>query len=73
MLMGLFFLFCGSNAIQTFFSLFAAEILHMETSQATILMAIFAVCSAAAALPAGKLGTKLAEKRPSLQGLLFSF
>ncbi len=69
MLMGLFFLFCGSNAIQTFFSLFAAEILHMETSQATILMAIFAVCSAAAALPAGKLGTKFGRKKTILAGL----
>lgn len=28
MLMGLFFLFCGTNAITTFFALFAAEILH---------------------------------------------
>ena len=69
MLMGLFFLFCGSNAIQTFFSLFTAEILHMETSQATILMAIFAVCSAAAALPAGKLGTKFGRKKTILAGL----
>lgn len=69
MLMGLFFLFCGSNAIQTFFSLFAAEILHMETSQATILMAIFAVCSAAAALPAGKLGKKFGRKKTILGGL----
>lgn len=69
MLMGLFFLFCGSNAIQTFFSLFAAEILHMPTSQATILMAIFAVCSAAAALPAGKLGKKFGRKKTILGGL----
>ena len=72
MLMGLFFLFCGSNAIQTFFSLFAAEILHMETSQATILMAIFAVCSAAAALPAGKLGTKFGRKKTILMGVVIA-
>lgn len=69
MLMGLFFLFCGSNAIQTFFALFAAEILHFKTSQATILMAIFAVCSAAAAIPAGKLGKKFGRKKTIMAGL----
>ena len=69
MLAGLFFLFCGTNAIQTFFALFAAEILHLPTSKATILMAIFAVCSAAAAIPAGKMGTKKGRKKTILTGL----
>lgn len=69
MLMGLFFLFCGSNAITTFFALFAAEILHFTTGQATILMAIFMVCSAAAAIPAGKMGKKLGRKKTILIGL----
>ena len=39
----LFFLFCAANAITTFFSLFAQEILHLITSKATIIMLIFAV------------------------------
>ena len=69
MLMGLFFLFCGTNAITTFFALFAAEILHFATSQATILMAIFAVCSAAAAIPAGKMGKNFGRKKTILAGL----
>lgn len=69
MLVSLFFLFCGTNAITTFFSLFAAEILHLATAKATILMAIFAVCSAAAAIPAGKLGTKIGRKKTILAGL----
>ncbi|MBR5437873.1 MAG: MFS transporter [Clostridia bacterium] len=69
MLCSLFFLFCGSNAITTFFSLFAQEILHMATAQATIIMAIFAVCSAAAAIPAGKLGRKLGRKKTIMAGL----
>ncbi|MBQ9552597.1 MAG: MFS transporter [Clostridia bacterium] len=70
MLMGLFFLFCGTNAITTFFALFAAEILGKTTAQATIMMAIFAVCSAAAALPAGKLGVKIGRKKTILLGLV---
>ena len=65
----LFFLFCGTNAITTFFSLFAQEILHKITSEATILMLIFAVCSAAAALPAGKMGKNLGRKKTIVIGL----
>ncbi|MBQ8227780.1 MAG: MFS transporter [Clostridia bacterium] len=69
MLACLFFLFCGTNAITTFFSLFAEEILHKITSEATILMLIFAVVSAAAALPAGKFGKKFGRKKTILAGL----
>ncbi len=65
----LFFLFCGTNAITTFFSLFAQEILHMITSEATVIMLIFAVCSALAALPAGKLGKKFGRKKTILMGI----
>ncbi len=65
----LFFLFCGSNAITTFFSLFAQEILHKITSEATILMLIFAVVSGAAAIPAGKMGKKFGRKKTILGGL----
>ena len=69
MLGTLFFLFCGANAIQTFFALFAAEILHRNTAQATLLMAVFAVCSMAAALPAGWIGKKIGRKKTILLGL----
>lgn len=69
MLVCLFFLFCGTNAITTFFSLFAQEILHKITSEATILMLIFAVVSAAAALPAGKMGKKFGRKKTIMAGL----
>lgn len=65
----LFFLFCGTNAITTFFSLFAQEILHKITSEATILMLIFAVVSGVAAIPAGKMGKKLGRKKTILAGL----
>ncbi|NLA77360.1 MAG: SLC45 family MFS transporter [Clostridiales bacterium] len=70
MLGGLFFLFCGTNAITTFFALFAAEILGKSTSEATIMMAIFAVCSAAAAIPAGYVGKKIGGKKTILLGLI---
>ncbi len=69
MLACLFFLFCAANAITTFFSLFAQEILHLITSKATIIMLIFAVASAAAALPAGKAGKKFGRKKTISMGL----
>lgn len=69
MLAGLFFLFCGSNAISTFFALFAEEVLHKTTAQATRLMAVFAICSMVAAIPAGKLGKKIGRKNTILIGL----
>ena len=69
MLGTLFFLFCAANAVTTFFSLFAQEILHMATATATIIMAVFAVCSAAAAIPAGKMGKKLGRKKTIISGL----
>lgn len=69
MLGTLFFLFCASNAITTFFSLFAQEILHMITSEATFIMLIFAVCSGAAAIPAGKFGSKFGRKKTIISGL----
>ena len=65
----LFFIFCSSNAITTFFSLFAQEILHMITSEATFIMLIFAVCSGAAAIPAGKMGSKIGRKKTIVAGL----
>lgn len=70
MLMGLFFLFCGTNAIQTYFALFAAEILGKTTSEAAIMMAVFAVASAVAAIPAGRCGKKFGRKKTILGGLV---
>ena len=69
MLICLFFLFCGTNAITTFFSLFAQEILHKVTADATKLMLIFLVFSALAAIPAGKIGKKIGRKKTIIAGL----
>ena len=70
MLGGLFFLFCGTNAITTFFALFAGEVLGKSTSEATIMTTLFAVCSGIAAIPAGKMGKKLGRKKTILIGLV---
>ncbi|MCL2446232.1 MAG: MFS transporter [Oscillospiraceae bacterium] len=69
MLVGLFFLFMGSNVIQVFFALFAAEILHQSATFAMILMAMFAVCAAAGAVPAGMFGRKFGRRNTMIAGL----
>lgn len=69
MLGGLFFLFCGTNAVTTFFALFAGEILHKTTPQATIMTTAFAAASAIGAIPAGWLGKKIGRKKTILTGL----
>lgn len=69
MLVGLFFLFCGSNAVQTFFALFAAEILGKSVGEATTMMIAFIVSSALFAIPSGYLGKKLGRKKSILLGI----
>lgn len=70
MLAGLFFLFCGANAIQTFFALFAAEIFGKSSGEATSMLTIFAVSTAIGAIPAGLLGRKFGRKKTIVAGLL---
>lgn len=69
MLATLFFLFAGANSIQTFFALFAAEVLDKTTAQATLMLGVFGLASLATAIPAGKLGTKYGRKKMILVGL----
>lgn len=70
MLATLFFLFAGANSIQTFFALFAAEVLDKSTSEATLMLGVFGLASMAAAIPAGKCGTKYGRKKMIVSGLL---
>ncbi|MCL2106497.1 MAG: MFS transporter [Oscillospiraceae bacterium] len=70
MLGGLFFLFCSVNAVTTFFSLFAQEILHKDTAQATLLMMVLTAGSMLAAIPAGLLGKKIGRKKTIVLGFV---
>ena len=68
MLLTLFFLFNGSDTIQTFFTLFAKKELGIDTATATILMGVFALSLMIFAIPAGKLGQKIGRKKTILIG-----
>jgi len=69
MLACLFFQFAATNSVQTFFALFADEILHRDVNSATALTITLAVSAGAAALPSGWLGRKLGRKKTILAGM----
>ena len=65
----LFFLFCGANSIETYFTLFAQDVLQMPEKKAGLLLIIFAISMGAGAVPAGFLGKKLGRKKTIIIGL----
>lgn len=69
MMATLFFLFIGTNSITTFFALFAAEVLHKTTAQATLMLGVFLASGLAGAFPAGLLGKKYGRKKVIIGGL----
>ena len=69
MLLCLFFLYCGSNSVQTFFALFVAEVLGKSSGEAASMMTIFAVFTALGAIPAGFLGKRIGRKNTIILGL----
>lgn len=66
----LFFLFCGTNAVTTFFALFADEILHKTASEATLMATALGAAVAVGAIPAGWLGKHLGRKKTIILGLI---
>lgn len=69
MLIGLFFIFNGSETLQTYFTTFATIELGINEFLATLLMGIFALSLMIFAVPAGKLGQKIGRKKTILIGL----
>ncbi len=69
LLLAIFFWFLGFNAIETFFTLYATNSLHIEQGNASISLAFFAVSFGVFAVPAGFLGTRFGRKRCIVVGL----
>lgn len=75
-LLAIFFWFCAYNAIETFFTLYAKNILGQSDGAASMLLAFFTGTFVLFALPAGLIGTKIGRKKSIVIGLLgitFSF
>ena len=66
----IFFWFCAYNAIETFFTLYATNVLGVSTGVATIMLMSFSLTFVAFALPAGLIASKRGRKKTIVTGLL---
>jgi MFS family permease len=70
LLFAIFFWFAGYNAVETFFSLYATNVLDVNAGQASIMLSIFALSLVIFAIPAGMLGAKIGRRRTIGIGLI---
>ncbi|NLY35805.1 MAG: SLC45 family MFS transporter [Tissierellia bacterium] len=66
----IFFWFCGFNAIETFFTLYATKTLGMSSGSATMTLASYSLAFLVFALPSGILAEKFGRKPLILTGLV---
>lgn len=69
MLLAIFSWFCGFNAIETFFSLYATVHLGMKTGDAAIMLSLFSITLIAFAIPSGIIAGRIGRKRMIVIGL----
>lgn len=69
LLLAIFSWFCGFNAIETFFSLYATVHLGMKTGDAAIMLSLFSITLIAFAIPSGILAGRVGRKRMIMIGL----
>lgn len=70
LLLAIFFWFCGYNAVETFFTLYATNELGMTAGAATTTLTLFSLSFVAFALPAGIIAGKAGRRRVILVGLV---
>lgn len=69
LLLAIFFWFCGYNAVETFFTLYATNVLALSQGDAQSMLTFFSLALVAFALPAGILAGKIGRKRMIMIGL----
>ncbi len=70
LLCAIFFWFCGYNAVETFFTLYATNTLGVTAGKATGLLTVYSLAFVAFALPSGILAGKLGRRTVILTGLI---
>ena len=70
LLIAIFFWFCGYNAVETFFTLYATNSLGVTVGKATQLLTMFSLSFVAFALPAGILAGRLGRRNIIVIGLI---
>lgn len=70
LLIAIFLWFAAFNAVETFFTLYGKEFLHVPESTASFRLTFFSLAMMLAAVPAGMLATKIGRKKTILIGLV---
>lgn len=70
LLLAIFFWFCGYNAVETFFTLFATNSLGVTAGKGTQLLTMFSLSFVAFALPSGIVAGRVGRKKVILVGLV---
>ncbi|MGI6157804.1 MAG: MFS transporter [Saccharofermentanales bacterium] len=70
LLAAIFFWFCAYNAIETFFTLFAVNMLDVDKGTATTMLTAFSLTFVLFAVPAGLIATKRGRKKTIITGLI---
>lgn len=69
-LFAIFFWFTSINSIETYFTLYASNVLNVKAGDAMVTLAFFAVAFVVSAVPAGIIGTKFGRKKTIMIGLI---
>lgn len=69
-LLAIFFWFCGYNAVETFFTLFATNMLGVSAGVGTHLLTMFSLSFVAFAIPAGVIAGRIGRKKVIFTGLI---
>ncbi|MEA4890883.1 MAG: SLC45 family MFS transporter [Clostridiaceae bacterium] len=69
LLLAIFFWFCGYNAVESFFTLYATQELGVVLGDASMMLTLFSLTLVAFALPAGILAGRFSRKKMILAGL----
>lgn len=69
-LFAILFWFIGYNAIETFFTLYAVNVLGLSEGTASITLTFFTLALVIGAVPAGIIGTRIGRRRTILAGLI---
>ncbi len=70
MLAAIFFWFCGYNAVESFFTLYATEQLGVGKGDAAMMLTLFSLALVVFALPSGILASRYGRKRLIVIGLI---
>jgi maltose/moltooligosaccharide transporter len=73
LLLAIFFWFTGYNAVETFFSTYGKEVLGLDKSAASFMLAVFSGFLVLFSIPSGFIATRIGRKRTILIGITILF